>query len=96
MKTESPFQSFRPFNRFASFTTGISPFQAFQLFNRFAPFKTLKFRNQESGNVKDVGCFASPAALNKIQSIAYNLSAVYAALSGPSCLTWWRRECHNT
>ena len=48
-QTESPFQPFQTFHRFAPFITGISPFQAFQSFNRFAPFKTfrefLKLRN---------------------------------------------------
>ena len=42
IKYRSPFKSFKPFNRFAPFITGISPFQSFQSFNRFAPFKSLR------------------------------------------------------
>ena len=53
----SQFQSFQPFNRFAPFTTGTDPFQTFQTFNRCAQFKMFKFRNQKSGNAKDLGCF---------------------------------------
>jgi hypothetical protein len=40
MRTSIEKGSFQPFNRSATFTTGISPFQAFQSFNRFAQFKT--------------------------------------------------------
>ena len=49
------FESFKPFNRYAPFITGMSPFQMFQSFNRVAPFK---WRMEKYGGVGRDICYS--------------------------------------